>query len=179
LSRGHPLRTIFRGLSDDDLRSLTTLLTCVILGIRLPMFDEPNPYPFQVFKRALGLPREWQMPPGLFDVFPYLHEQILNALLTATADELEVARGVCRLLSRIFGNTENWRRGAIEVAGAPLPWRPIKLVGLIWPSPFVRAATVGFAILFMRAFDSALGEDAAAIFASIASGMSIVLPEFA
>ena len=49
LPRGHPLRTIFRGLSDADLRSLTTLLICVAVGIRLPVFDEPNPSPFQIF----------------------------------------------------------------------------------------------------------------------------------
>ena len=54
MPRGHPLRTIFRGLSDNDLRSLTTMLICVVLGIRLPVFDEPNPYAFQVFKRAVG-----------------------------------------------------------------------------------------------------------------------------
>jgi hypothetical protein len=46
MPRGHPLRRILRGLGDDDLRSLTTLLICVALGIRLPMFDEPNPSPF-------------------------------------------------------------------------------------------------------------------------------------
>ena len=40
LPRGHPLRTLLRGLSDNDLRSLTTLLICVVLGIRLPLFDE-------------------------------------------------------------------------------------------------------------------------------------------
>lgn len=70
--RGHPLRMIFRGLSDDDLRSVTTLVICVILGVRLPMLDEPNPRPFQILKRAFGLPQAWQMPPGLFDVFPYM-----------------------------------------------------------------------------------------------------------
>jgi hypothetical protein len=82
----------------------------------------------------LGLPKEWQFSPGLFDVFPHLHEQIRNALLTASGDELEGARAACRLLSRIFDNPENWRRGAIVIAGAPLPWRAIKLVGLIWPA---------------------------------------------
>jgi hypothetical protein len=94
LPRGHPLRTIFRGLSDADLRSLTTLLICVVLGIRLPMFDEPNPSPFKIFKRAFGLPKEWQMPPGLFDVFPYMHEQIKNALSAATADAASPILGV-------------------------------------------------------------------------------------
>jgi hypothetical protein len=176
LSRGHPLRTIFRGLSDDDLRSLTTLLICVFLGIRLPMFDEPDPYPFQVFKRALGLPREWQMPPGLFDLLPYAHEQIRNALLMATAVELEGARAACRLLSRFLENPENSRRGAIVIAGAALPWRPIKLTSVIWPSPVVRAAIVGLIIFGIRSFKSALGEEAAATFASVASRMSILLP---
>ena len=107
MPRGHPLRRILRGLSDDDLHSLTTLLICVAVGIRLPVFDEPNPSPFQIFKRAFGLPKEWQMPPGLFDVFPYMHEQIRNSLSTATAHELEGARTVCRLLSRLLDNPEN------------------------------------------------------------------------
>jgi hypothetical protein len=179
LPRGHPLRTIFRGLSDDDLRSLTTVVICVVLGIKLPMFDEPNPYPFQVFKRALGLPREWQMPPGLFDVFPYMHEQIKNGLSTATADELEGARAACRFLSRLLDNPENWRRGAIVVGGAPLPWRPIKLASLLWRSPVVRAATAGLVIFGMRSFKSALGEGAAAAVTSMLSKMSISWPESA
>ena len=177
LPRGHPLRAIFRGLSDNDLRSLTTLLICVVLGIRLPMLDEPNPSPFKVFKRAFGLPKEWQMPPGLFDVFPYMHEQIKNGLSTATADELEGARAACRLLSRLLDNPENWRRGAIVVGGAPLPWRPIKLASSLWPSPVVRAATAGLVILGMRSFKSALGEEAMAAFTSIANEMSILWPE--
>jgi hypothetical protein len=177
MPRGHPLRTIFRGLSDADLRSLTTLLICVVLGIRLPLFDEPNPYPFQVLKRAFGLPKAWQMPPGLFDVFPYMHEQIKNALSTATADELEGARTVCRFLSRILDNPENWRRGAVVVGGAPLPWRPIKLASLLWPSPVVRAATVGLIVLGMRSFKSPLGEAAMAGFASIATEMSSSWPQ--
>ena len=42
------------------------------------MFDEPNPYPFQVLKRALGLPREWQMPRGLFDVFRGVNLHLLD-----------------------------------------------------------------------------------------------------
>jgi hypothetical protein len=176
MPRAHPLRAIFRGRSEDELRSVTTMVICVILGIRLPLFDEPNPYPFQAFKRALGLPKEWQLPLGLLDVFPYLHEQICNALLTASADELEGARAACRLLSRILDNPENWRRGAIMVAGAPLPWRAIKLVGLIWPSPFMRATTVGIAILGMRLFKSAFGDDVAASFAMMAARASIVFP---
>jgi hypothetical protein len=177
MPRGHPLRTIFRGLSDGDLRSLTTLLICVVLGIRLPLFDEPNPYPFQVLKRAFGLPKAWQMPPGLFDVFPYMHEQIKNALSTATADELEGARTVCRFLSRILDNPENWRRGAIVVGGAPLPWRPIKLASLMWPSQVARAATAGLVILGMRNLKSALGEEAIAALASIATETGISWPE--
>ena len=69
MPRGHPLRRILRGLSDDDLHSLTTLLICVAVGIRLPVFDEPNPSPFQIFKRAVGLPKERQMPAGFFESF--------------------------------------------------------------------------------------------------------------
>jgi hypothetical protein len=141
------------------------------------MFDEPNPYPFQVFKRALGLPREWQIPPGLFDVFPYMHEQIKNGLSTATADELEGARAACRFLSRLLENPANWRRGAIVVSGAPLPWRLIKLVSLLWRSPVVRAAIAGLVILGMRSFKPALGEAAGAAIASMLSKMSISWPE--
>jgi hypothetical protein len=173
LARGHSLRTIFRRLSDDDLHSLTTLLICVVLGIRLPMFDEPNPSAFRVFKRAFGLPKEWQMPPGLFDVFPYMHEQIRNSLSTATAHELGGARAVCRCLSHLLDNPENWRRGAIVVGGAPLPWRPIKVASSLWPSPVVRAGAVGLIVLGMRSFKSPLGAEAMAGFASIATQMSI------
>jgi hypothetical protein len=179
MPRGHPLRVIFRDFRDEDLHSVATMVICFILGIRLPLFDEPNPRPFREFKRALGLPRNWQMPPGLFDVFPYAREQVRNALFTATAEELEVARAACRLMSRIFDNPENWRRGAIEIAGTALPWRPIKLVGLIWPSPFMRAVTVGLVILGMRAFTSALGEDAATYVSVMLSGISILFPEHA
>ena len=119
------------------------------------------------------------MPPGLFDVFPYMHEQIRNALSTATADELEGARAACRFLSRLLENPANWRRGAIVVSGAPLPWRLIKLVSLLWRSPVVRAAIAGLVILGMRSFKSALGEKAAAAVASILSEMSISWPESA
>jgi hypothetical protein len=179
LPRGHPLRTAFRGLSDADLHSLTTLLICIVLGIRLPMFDEPNPSSFQIFKRAFGLPKEWQMPPGLFDAFPYMHEQIRNGLLKANADELEQTRAMCQFLSNILDNPENWRRGAIVVGGAPLPWRLIKLASLLWRSPLVRAATVGLIICGIRGFKSALGEGAVTAFASIVSEMSILWPESA
>jgi hypothetical protein len=97
--------------------------------------------------------------------------------LTATADELEAAKAVCRLLSRLFDNPENWRRGAIVVGGAPLPWRLIKFVGLLWPSPIARATTVGLIILVMRRFKSGFGEEAAAVFATIASKISVLWPE--
>ncbi len=117
------------------------------------------------------------MPPGLFDVFPHMHEQIKNALSTATADDLERARVACRFLSRVLDNPENWRRGAIVVSGAPLPWRLIKLVSLLWRSPVVRAAIAGLVILGMRSFKSALGEEAAAAIASMLSKMSISWPE--
>jgi hypothetical protein len=176
--RSNPLRVIFRDIGDEDMHSVTTMLFCVCLGIRLPLFDEPNPDPFQIFKRAAGLPKDWPLPPALFDVFPYMYEQLRNALSTASADELEGARAVCRLLSRLLDNPENSRRGAIVVAGEPLPWRPIKLVSLVWPSPIVRAVTVGLVIAGMRLFKAALGEKATAHFASIAAGMSIfLLPE--
>jgi hypothetical protein len=177
MPRGNPLRVILRDLSDDDVRALVTMITCVVLGIRLPLFDEPNPYPFQIFKRAFGLPKEWQFPPGLLDAFPRMHQQIRIALLSATADELEGARAACRLMSRLLDNPENSRRGAIIVAGTALPWRPVKLASLAWPSPIVRAASVGLAILGIRLFKSVLGEDAALTFASIASGLSIFFPE--
>jgi hypothetical protein len=177
LPRGHSLRTIFRGLSDADLRSLTTMLICIVLGIRLPMFDEPNPSPFKIFKRAFGLPKEWQTPPGLFDVFPYMHEQIRNGLCTANADELVRARAACRLLSRLLDNPENWRRGAIVVGGAPIPWRPIKLASLLWPSPVVRAGTVGLIIFGIRSFKSTLSEEVMAAFTSIVNEMSSSWPE--
>ena len=104
---------IFRGLDRNDLPLLTTIVLCIRLGIRLPLFDEPNPYPFQIFKRAFGVPKEWQMPPGLFDVFPFAHKRILNALLKTTADQLEGARVVCRFLSHFLDNPKKWRRGAI------------------------------------------------------------------
>jgi hypothetical protein len=141
------------------------------------MLDEPNPSPFKIFKRAFGLPKEWQMPPGLFDVFPYMHEQIKNALSAATADELEEARVACRFPSRVLDKPENWRRGAIVVGGAPLPWRPIKLASLMWRSQLVRAATSGLVILGMRNLKSALGEKTTAALASAASEISSLWPE--
>ena len=117
------------------------------------------------------------MPPCLFDVFPRMHARVLDALSTATADELERARDMCGLLSGLLDNPENWRRGAIAVKGDQLPWEAIKLASLIWPSPVVRAATVGLIILEMRNSKSALGEEAAAAFASITSETSILRPE--
>jgi hypothetical protein len=128
------------------------------------------------FKWAFGLPKEWEMPPGLFDVFPYMHEQILNALSKADDDELEGARAACQLLSRLLDDPENWRRGAIVVSGTPPPWRRIKLASLIWSSSVVCATTVGLIILLMRGSKFALGEEGVAAFASIASEMSILWP---
>jgi hypothetical protein len=177
MPRGNPLRVIFRDLARKELRSLTTMVICVVLGIRLPLFDEPNPYPFQILKRAFGLPKEWEMPPGLFDVFPYMHEQIINALRKPSVDELEWARAACRFLSRILDNPENWRHGTIVVSGAPLPWRPIKFACLIWPSPVARTVIVGLIIAGIRGFKSALGEEGAAAFASMVSEMSISWPK--
>ena len=130
----------------------------------LPIFDERNPCSFQVFKRAFGLPREWQLPPGLLDTFPHMLEQIRDALSTATAEELQGARAACRLMSRLLDDPENSRRGAIVLAGATLPWRPVKLASLAWRSPLVRAATVGLAILGIHLFKSALGEEAGRTF---------------
>jgi hypothetical protein len=174
--RGDLLRMIFRDLSDNELRSLTTLVICLFLGIKLQLFDERKPHPLQVLKRALGLPKDWEMPPGFFDVIPYAHEQMINALSTATTDELEVAKAACRFLSRHLDDPENWRRGAIEVCGATLPWRPIKLAGLLWQSPIVRAATVGLIILGLRYFK---GEEGAVALASMASQLKITWPKFA
>jgi hypothetical protein len=153
------------------------MLFCVLLGIRLPLFDEPNPYPFQIFKRAFGAPSEWRMPPGLFDVFPRMHTRVIDGLSTATADELERARDVCGLLSCLLDNPENWRRGVIAGKGDPPLWEAIKLASLIWPSPVVRAGIVGLIIVGMRSFKSALGEQAAATFASIANEASTLWPK--
>jgi hypothetical protein len=92
MPRGNPLRTICRDLRRNELHSLTTMLFCILLGIRLPLFDEPNPSPFQIFKRAFGLPSEWRMPPGLFEVFPRMNEQIKEGLSSATASETSTLR---------------------------------------------------------------------------------------
>jgi hypothetical protein len=66
LPPGHLLRTIFRGLSDDYLHSLTALLICFCLGIKLPLFDEPNPNEFRVFKTRLRSSREMATPARAF-----------------------------------------------------------------------------------------------------------------
>jgi hypothetical protein len=177
MPRDNPLRTIFRDLRRNELHSVTTMLICVLLGIRLPLFDEPNGYSFQIFKRAFGLPKDWEMPPGLFDVFPYMHKQIINALSQATAEELERPRAVCQILSRLLDNPENSECGAIAVYGIPLSWEPIKLVSLMWPSPVVRSATVGLVILGLRGFRSALGAEAIAAFTSFAKEIRVSSPE--
>jgi hypothetical protein len=169
MPRGDPLRAIVRDLGENDLRSLITTVICLVRGIRLPLFDEPNPYPFQVLKRAFGLPKEMEIPLGLFDLFPAMHEQLLNALSKATTDELEGAKAACRFLSRRFDNPENWRSGATVVSGAPLPWRPIQLFRLLWPSPVARAVTVALIVLGMRGVKSALEKGADADFALVAS----------
>jgi hypothetical protein len=176
LPRGNPLRAIFRGLSQRELRSLMTMIICIFLGIRLPLFDEPDPSPFRVFKRAFGLPEEWKMPPGLFDVCPHLLERIRNALLTATPDELEGARWVCCFLSRFLGDPEEPQRDAIVVRGTSMPWRSVKVANLMWPWLGVRAALVGFIIFMMRSCNSEVREDAAATVTSVSSQTGILLP---
>jgi hypothetical protein len=177
MPRGNPLRGILRGLSQSELRSVATMLFCVLLGIRLPLFDEPNPSPFQIFKRTFRLPKEWRMPLGLFEFFPYMHEQIKNGLSSANADELERAKAVCRFLSRLLDNPENWRHGAITVTDASLPWEAIKLASLLWRTPVARASIVGLIILAMRSSTSSLREETVAAFASIAREMRILSPE--
>jgi hypothetical protein len=100
-----------------------------------------------------------------------MHEQIKNGLASANADELECARAACDLLSRLLDNPENWGRGT------PLPWRAVKLASLLWRSPDVRAATVGLIVLGMRKSKPALGEEAVALFASIAGVTSALQAE--
>jgi hypothetical protein len=167
--RGHPLKVIFRRrrLKEDELRSLTIMLASLVLGIRQPLFDDRKPPAFKVFKRVFGLPEEWELPPNLFDVVPYMHEQLINALRKASPDELEFAGAVCRDLSHILDNPENWRRGAIEIAGGTLPWRAIKFAGLLWPSPLTRAVTVALAILWIQSFKKASEEIAAVVMAVV------------
>lgn len=180
MPRDDPLRAIVHDLDQNDLRSLITMVICFVRGIRLPLFDEPNPYPFQVLKRAFGFPKEMELPRGTFDLFPAMHEQLLNALSKATTDELEGAKAACRFLSRLLDNPENWRRGHVVVSGLPLPRRPIKLFSLICPSPIARAVTVALIVVGMRAVKSMLGEEgAAAAFALVASQISVLSPEFA
>jgi hypothetical protein len=179
MPRGNPLRLIFRDLEQDDLGSLTTMVICVVLGIRLPLFDETNPYPFQVFKRAFGLPTVWEMPPGLFDVFPRMRGQIQNALAKATADELKVARTVCQFLSPFLDNPKNRSRGGIVVDDIELSSRPIELASLLWQLSAMRAAVVGLIIFGMRGFKSALGDEGGAALASKVGDLNITWPEFA
>jgi hypothetical protein len=167
MPRGNPLRVIFRGESDEDLHEVMIFLLCFVLGIRLQLFDEPNPAPFRKFKRVAGLPENWQLPPGIFELFPYLYEQSRNALLTATDDELEVAREVCHQISRILNNPDNWKRGAIVILGAALPWRLFKVAGLLWPSPVARAGIVALVILIRRAFINSIFKDIVTILAAL------------
>jgi hypothetical protein len=165
LPRGNPLRAILGGLSDDDRNSLVTLTVCLVLGVRLPLFDERDPHEFRVFKRAFALPKEWRLPSGLFDVFPRMHEQLCAALRTATIGELEIAKAICRELSRMLDSPENWQRKTIA---DDLPWQPIRLAGLLWPSPSTRAVTVALVILCVRASKARFGEVIATIIATIA-----------
>lgn len=155
MPRGNPLRVIFRELSRNELRSLTTMVICVVFGIRLPLFDEPNPPPFRIFKRAFGLPEEWEMPPGLFDFVPCMHEQIVNGLRKATAEELEEAKAACQFLSRYLDHAEPADSAA---SGSLQSRRPIKFASLMWPSPVVRAGTVGLIILSIRGLRVFFGE---------------------
>jgi hypothetical protein len=179
LPRGNPLRVIFHDLSRNDLRSLTTMVICVLFGIRLPLFDEPNPSPFRIFKRTVGLPEEWEMPPGLFDFFPFMHEQIVNGLRKATADELEDAKAACQFLSRRLDDAESRGRRTIVASDTSLLRRPIKFASLMWPSPVARAATVGLLIVVMRSLKSVFGKESATVFASIAREVSTLWPEAA
>ena len=145
--RGNPLRVILRDLSRKDLRSLTTMVICLLLGIRLPLLDEANPSPFRIFKRTFGLPEEWELPPGLFDFFPLMHEQIANGLRKATADELEEAKAACQFLSRYLDHPEPGDTAASNSLQSHLP---VKFASFMWPSPVVRAGTVGLIILAIR-----------------------------
>ncbi len=163
MPRGNPLRKIFKGLNPKEARDLLTMLFCVVLGIRLPLFDEPNPYPFQVFKRVFGLPKEWQMPPGLFDVFPNMHDQIVTGLSKVTAEELKSAWRVCRFLDRVLSEPEIPKRDVKVITRSGIPSQPIKLASLMWSSPVTRAATVGLIIFWLRGIKSALGKNDAAV----------------
>jgi hypothetical protein len=175
LPRGNPLRAIFHGLNRNDLRSLTTMLICIVFGIRLPLFDEPNPLPFRIFKRTFGLPEEWEMPRGLFDVFPFMHEQIVNGLKKPAADNLEDAKAACQFLSRLLDDAKSRGRGAIVASDTSPPRRLIEFASLMWPSPVARATTVGILILLMRSLKSVFGKESPTVIASIAREVSTML----
>lgn len=173
-SYSYPLAVFFRRLDKDELRAVVTMLCAFVLGIRLPLFDEPNPPAFQAFKRLLRLPKEWQLPPQLFEALPHVQDQLCEALLTASTEELEVARPACRWLSLILDYPEDWRRGMINIEGVPLPWPAIKWASLVLP--YISAVTVALIIVGRRAYENAFGEDAAAAFAEIANGTTISVP---
>jgi hypothetical protein len=178
LPRGNPSRAIFDGLARREQRSLVTMVFCILLGVRLPLFDERNPPPFKVFKRVFGLPEDWEMPPGLFDIFPHMHRQILNALLGATPHELESAKAPCGLLSWLLDEPEVTISGAAAAGnGDPRTWRTVKLISSMWRSPALRAAIVGLAILGMRRFQSELLEQCTAALAAFASELGMLQPK--
>ena len=168
LPRGNPLRTIYHGLSRRDAHSLTTMCFCILLGIRLPLFDEPDPHPFKIYKRLFGLPNDWKMPAALFDIFPILHEQITNALGKASPEDLRVARAICQFLSRLIDAPGDWKSGT-TVWGAPVPSRLIEFAGVLWQSPETRAVIVGVIVLVLQGYWSAVGEDG---FATLVSRLS-------
>lgn len=170
----YPLAVFLRRLDKDDLRSVVTMLCAFVLGIRLPLFDERDPAAFQIFKRLFGLPPKWELPPQLFEALPHLHDQLPEALMTASAEELEVARPACRCLSLILDYPDDWCRGIINIEGVRLPRATIKWAALVLP--YLPAITVALIIVGMRAYKSAFGEDAAAAFAKIASGTAIHFP---
>jgi hypothetical protein len=172
MPRSNPLRVICRKINEDELRSLTIMIASVVLGIKQPLFDEPNPYALKVLRRVFGLSEEFKLPPNFFDIFPDMHGQLITALRTASPDELEFAGVVCRGLSHFFDNPENWRRGAIEIAGGTLPWRLIKFAGLMWPSPITRALTVAFVILWIRAFRKEIAPVVMAVVTAISAAFA-------
>jgi hypothetical protein len=101
-----------------------------------------------------------------------------SSISTATTSELDAARVACRFLSGILDHPKNWR-GVVIIGNTPMPWRPIQLLSSLWRTPVVRAATIGFSILGMRKFKSALSEDGAAAFASRASEVRVLRPDSA
>jgi hypothetical protein len=178
LPRGDPLRLIFHGLARHDRRSLMTMILCILLGVRLPLLDERNPAPFRVFKRAFGFPDDWELPPDLFDVFPRAHRQVLDALSSATADELEAAKATCRLLSCLLDQPEDSSGGATAADSSdPQHRRAVNLFGSFWRAPAVRAGIAGFVILGMRRFKSDLRAQCMAALASYAGEIGAVHSE--